>query len=61
MRPRWSWRSSSIAEVSAHGVREFHLHLPCFAAWEIERGAPVIRLAVGRHDELDLVEVELRR
>jgi len=26
-----------IADVSAHGVREFHLHLPCFAAWEIER------------------------
>ena len=20
-----------------HGVREFHLHLQCFAAWEIER------------------------
>ena len=26
-----------FAEVSARGVREFHLHLPCFAAWEIER------------------------
>jgi hypothetical protein len=26
-----------IAEVNAQGVREFHLHLPCFAAWEIER------------------------
>jgi len=26
-----------IAEVGAQGVREFHLHLPCFAAWEIER------------------------
>lgn len=26
-----------IAEVQARGVREFHLHLPCFAAWEIER------------------------
>jgi hypothetical protein len=25
------------AEVSARGVREFHLHLPCFAAWEVER------------------------
>jgi hypothetical protein len=24
-------------EVNAQGVREFHLHLPCFAAWEIER------------------------
>jgi len=21
----------------AQGVREFHLHLPCFAAWEVER------------------------
>ena len=29
-----------FAEVSAHGVREFHLHLPCFAAWEIERKIP---------------------
>jgi len=28
-----------IAEVSARGVREFHMHLPCFAAWEIERSA----------------------
>jgi hypothetical protein len=28
-----------IAEVSSQGVREFHLHLPCFAAWEIERRA----------------------
>lgn len=27
----------AIAEVGAQGVREFHLHLPCFAAWEIER------------------------
>jgi hypothetical protein len=26
-----------IAEVDTRGVREFHLHLPCFAAWEIER------------------------
>ena len=26
-----------FAEVNAQGVREFHLHLPCFAAWEIER------------------------
>lgn len=26
-----------FAEVSARGVREFHLHLPCFAAWEVER------------------------
>ena len=26
-----------IAEVNSRGVREFHLHLPCFAAWEIER------------------------
>ena len=27
----------AIAEVGMCGVREFHLHLPCFAAWEIER------------------------
>ncbi|HEY6124258.1 MAG TPA: hypothetical protein VIV63_06380 [Steroidobacteraceae bacterium] len=26
-----------FAEDCAHGVRDFHLHLPCFAAWEIER------------------------
>jgi DNA repair exonuclease SbcCD ATPase subunit len=26
-----------IAEVGAQGAREYHLHLPCFAAWEIER------------------------
>jgi hypothetical protein len=26
-----------FGEVGARGVREFHLHLPCFAAWEIER------------------------
>jgi len=26
-----------IAEVNLRGVREFHLHLQCFAAWEIER------------------------
>ena len=26
-----------FAVVSTSGVREFHLHLPCFAAWEIER------------------------
>jgi hypothetical protein len=26
-----------FTEVSAQGVREFHFHLPCFAAWEIER------------------------
>lgn len=26
-----------FAEVNPSGVREFHLHLPCFAAWEIER------------------------
>jgi DNA repair exonuclease SbcCD ATPase subunit len=26
-----------FAEVGAQGVREFHLHLPCFAAWEVER------------------------
>jgi hypothetical protein len=30
-----------IAEVGAQGVREFHLHLPCFAAWEIERKGAV--------------------
>ena len=29
-----------FAEVGARGVREFHLHLPCFAAWEIERRTP---------------------
>jgi hypothetical protein len=28
-----------FAEDSAHAVREFHLHLSCFAAWEIERKA----------------------
>lgn len=28
-----------ITEVGTQGVREFHLHLPCFAAWEIERKA----------------------
>jgi hypothetical protein len=27
----------TIAEVGAQGVREFHLHLQCFAAREIER------------------------
>jgi len=26
-----------FTEGSAQGAREFHLHLPCFAAWEIER------------------------
>jgi hypothetical protein len=26
-----------FAVASTIGVREFHLHLPCFAAWEIER------------------------
>jgi hypothetical protein len=26
-----------FAEVGAQSVREFHLHLPCFAAWEVER------------------------
>ena len=26
-----------FAVESTSGVREFHLHLPCFAAWEIER------------------------
>lgn len=26
-----------FAETCAQGVREFHLHLPCFAAWEVER------------------------
>jgi len=26
-----------FAEVRVDGVREFHLHLQCFAAWEIER------------------------
>jgi hypothetical protein len=25
------------AEVGILGAKEFHLHLPCFAAWEIER------------------------
>jgi hypothetical protein len=30
-----------IAEVGVRGVREFHLHLPCFAAWEVERKAVV--------------------
>ena len=29
----------AFAEIGAQGVREFHLHLPCFAAWEIERKA----------------------
>jgi len=29
----------AIAEVSLRGVREFHLHLPCFAAWEFVRSA----------------------
>ena len=28
-----------FAEVNALGAKEFHLHLPCFAAWEIERKA----------------------
>jgi hypothetical protein len=26
--------------VGGRGAREFHLHLQCFAAWEIERRAP---------------------
>lgn len=26
-----------FAVASTSGAREFHLHLPCFAAWEIER------------------------
>jgi len=28
---------AEFAVDSTSGVREFHLHLPCFAAWEIER------------------------
>ena len=28
-----------FATDNAQGVREFHLHLQCFAAWEIERKA----------------------
>ncbi|HEU5135354.1 MAG TPA: hypothetical protein VFU13_09445 [Steroidobacteraceae bacterium] len=28
-----------FAADDAQGTREFHLHLPCFAAWEIERKA----------------------
>jgi hypothetical protein len=26
-----------FAVASTPGVREFHLHLPCFTAWELER------------------------